>query len=228
MPLENSFYFQKFYLNRIIWYNILFCLAYLPTCTHIFKFYIGYRRLLRVPWTARRSSQSILKEISPEYSLEGLMLKLKLQYFGHLMQRPDSLKKTLMLGKTESKSWRGQQKMTWLDSTTDSVDLNLSKLQEIVNREAWHAIVHGVTKSRTQLSNWTTTSTASGYIHQVLIPRQKLVEHQNMPCWILTLNCSDMMCVMTCKLSQKPKFAKQCSLLIIYVKFHYENPFCHI
>ena len=170
----------------------------------------------------------MLKEINPEYSLEGLMLKLKLQYSGHLMQRPDSLEKTLMLGKTEGKRWRGQQKMTWLDSTTDSMDLNLSKLQEIVNREAWHAVVHGVTKSRTQLSNWTTTSTASGYMHHVFIPRQKLVEHQNMPCWILTLNCREMMCAMIRKLSQKPKFAKHCSLLIVYVKFHCENPFCHI
>ena len=170
----------------------------------------------------------MLKEINPEYSLEGLMLKLKLKYFGHLMQRPGSLEKTLMLGKTEGKRWRGQQKMTWLDSTTDSMDLNLSKLQEIVNREAWHAVIHGVTKSRTQLSNWATTSTASGYIHHIFIPRQKLVEHQNMPCWILTLNCSEMMCAMTRKLSQKPKFAKHCSSLITYVKFHCENPFCHI
>ena len=109
-----------------------------------------WRRLLRVPWTARRSNQSILKEISPEYSLEGLMLKLKLQCFGHLMQRVNSLEKTLMLGKTEGRRRRGHQRMRWLDSITDSTSLSLSKLQEIVkDKEPWHAEVHGVTKSWT-------------------------------------------------------------------------------
>ena len=125
-------------------------------CQRIDAFELWYwRRLLRVPWTARRSNQSILKEISPEYSLEGLMRKLKLQYFGHLMQRTNSLKKTLMLGRIEGRR-RGRQRIKWFDCITISMDMSLSKLHGLVmDREAWHAAVHGVAKSQTSQSNWT-------------------------------------------------------------------------
>ena len=121
--------------------------------TDVFELWC-WRRLLRVPWTSRRSNQSILKEISPECSLEGLMLTLKLQYFDYLMGRADSFEKTLMLGKIEGRRRRGQQRVRWLDGITDSVDMSLGKRQELVtDRKAWRAAIHGVTKSRTQLSN---------------------------------------------------------------------------
>ena len=151
-----------------------------------------WRRLLRVPWTARRSNQSILKEISPEYSLEGLMLKLRLHYSGHLMRRVDSLEKTLMLGKIEGRRRRGWQRTRWMDGITDLMDMSLSKLRDMVkDREVWHAAVHGVGRSQTRLSDWATTT----ILFKIFFPFRLLqsTEQSSLcctigPCWLSILN----------------------------------------
>ena len=148
-----------------------------------------WRRLLRVPWTARRSNQSILKEISPEYSLEGLMLELKLQYFGHLMGRTNSLKKTLMLGKIGGWRRRGQQRVRWLNGLTVTRDISLSRIWELVmDREAWRAAVHGVTKSQTRLSDWTEL--------KLLLPSKKLLKlaKKTFKTFKFEYNCFTMLC----------------------------------
>ena len=179
IPLPTKVHLIKAMVLPVVMYGYERWTVKKPECQIIDAFELWcWRRLLRVPWTARRSNQSILKEISPEYSLEELMLKLKLQYFCHLMWKTVSLEKTLMLGKIESGRWWGQQKMRWLGSISDLMDMSLSKFQAFVmDREAWLAAVHGVAKSRTWLSELNLTSSKGSHqAHRAVVDRENCLK----------------------------------------------------